>query len=439
MHFGYFTERPYRWLDEEVVLRTRSFFGTSNSHFDAAHASEDYNAYLDEFVRAEELGFDGIVLNEHHGNPYCMGNVMNLEAGILARITERAKILLVGNPLPVLKHPLRVAEELAEIDLISRGRLVSGFVRGAGSEQFFNNANPAYNREMFEEAHDFIIDAWTKPGPWRYEGEHFHYRHVNPWALPLQKPHPPIVVPGVLSAETAIWCADHNYPYIGLGTALEPTTQLWDIYADRAAERGFQAGPENFGYLIGIAVADTEDEAQRVGEGFVFGGGQGAFANTAWSLPPGYVSRESIRRLAKSTGGAWLGISPEKLKESRKTQAAVVDFDDVRQKLHEGYLNAQKSHTLLIGTPEQVIKKAKIIMQVLRPGMFIMMNVQGPVSFEDRGRSLELMAKEVVPALRTYAEELQLVSPFDVRPGSTPLAPGRQRERVCDRSPLEFL
>jgi len=364
---------------------------------------------------------------------------MNLEAGILARITERVKIHLVGNPLPVMKHPLRVAEELAEIDLISRGRLVSGFVRGAGSEQFFNNANPAYNREMFAEAHDFIIDAWTKPGPWRYEGEHFHYRHVNPWALPLQKPHPPIVVPGVLSAETAMWCADHNYPYIGLGTALEPTTQLWDIYADRAAERGFQAGPENFGYLIGIAVADTEDEAQRVGEGFVFGGGQGAFANTAWSLPPGYVSRESIRRLAKSTGGAWLGISPEKLKESRKTQAAVVDFDDVRQKLHEGYLNAQKSHTLLIGTPEQVIKKAKIIMQVLRPGMFIMMNVQGPVSFEDRGRSLELMAKEVVPALRTYAEELQLVSPFDVRPGSTPLAPGRQRERVCDRSPLEFL
>jgi alkanesulfonate monooxygenase SsuD/methylene tetrahydromethanopterin reductase-like flavin-dependent oxidoreductase (luciferase family) len=62
-------------------------------------------------------------------------------------------------------QPLSGALELAEIDLISRGRLVTGWVRGAGSEQFFNNANPAYNREMFNEAHDFIVQAWTRPGP----------------------------------------------------------------------------------------------------------------------------------------------------------------------------------------------------------------------------------------------------------------------------------
>ena len=75
---------------------------------------------------AEEVGFDGLALNEHHGNPFCMGNVMNVEAAILARITERARIILIGNPLPVIKHPLRMAEELATIDLISRGRLVTG-------------------------------------------------------------------------------------------------------------------------------------------------------------------------------------------------------------------------------------------------------------------------------------------------------------------------
>ena len=67
---------------------------------------------------------------------------MNVEAAILARLSKKARILLIGNPLPVIKHPLRMAEELAEIDLISRGRLISGWVRGAGSEQFFNNADP---------------------------------------------------------------------------------------------------------------------------------------------------------------------------------------------------------------------------------------------------------------------------------------------------------
>ena len=151
-----------------------------------------------------------------------MGSVMNVEAAILAHRTKKVKIVLIGNPLPVIKHPLRMAEELAEIDLISRGRLITGWVRGAGSEQFFNNANPAYNREMFNEAHDFIVQAWTRPGPWRYEGKHFHYRHVNPWALPYQKPHPPMWIPGVISAETVKWCAEHRYPYIGLGTHSDP-------------------------------------------------------------------------------------------------------------------------------------------------------------------------------------------------------------------------
>jgi alkanesulfonate monooxygenase SsuD/methylene tetrahydromethanopterin reductase-like flavin-dependent oxidoreductase (luciferase family) len=441
MHVSYFTERPYRGIDEDVVLASRSFFGTSNSHFDAATASRDYNSYLDEFVLAEELGFDGVVLNEHHGNPYCLGNVMNLEAAILARITERVNIVLVGNPLPVLRHPLRTAEELAEIDLISRGRLVSGFVRGAGSEQFANNVNPAYNREMFEEAHDFILDAWTKPGPWRYEGTHYHYRHVNPWALPYQDPYPQIVIPGVLSAETALWCAERAYPYLGLGTALGPTTELWDMYADKAAEVGYQAGPENFGYLIGVGLADTEEKAQEIGEGFIFGGGQGAFAKVEWAMPPGYNSKASIRRLAASTGGAWLGISPERLKEAQVSGDEVPpqDFDEVRRKLRVGYGKAQDRHTLLIGTPEQVIKKAKVILEVLRPGMFVMMNVQGPVSDEDRRRSQWLMANEVVPVLRDYADELGLDSPFDRRPGSVPLDAGREREPVADRRPLEEL
>jgi alkanesulfonate monooxygenase SsuD/methylene tetrahydromethanopterin reductase-like flavin-dependent oxidoreductase (luciferase family) len=152
-----------------------------------------------------------------------MGSVMNIEAAVLAHGTKRARVVLIGNPLPVIKHPLRIAEELAEIDLISRGRLVTGWVRGAGSEQFFNNANPAYNREMFNEAHDFIVQAWTRPGPRRYEDKHFHYRHVNPWALPFQKPHPPMWIPGTLSPKTVQWCASHRYPYIGLGTPLGPT------------------------------------------------------------------------------------------------------------------------------------------------------------------------------------------------------------------------
>ena len=144
---------------------------------------------------------------------------------------------------------------------------------------------------MFNEAHDFIVQAWTRPGPWRYEGKHFHYRHVNPWALPYQKPHPPMWIPGTLSPETVQWCAEHRYPYIGLGTPLVPTCDLWDFYADEAAKHGYQAGPENFGYMIATVLAETEEKAQELAEGFVYGGGQNAFSAPQFTMPPGYNSK----------------------------------------------------------------------------------------------------------------------------------------------------
>lgn len=440
MKIGYFTERPYRWVPEDEVFKNHAFFAVSNKFFDREKAADDYNYYLDEACYAEELGFDAVALNEHHGNPFCMGGVMNVEASILARITKKVKIVLIGNPLPVLKHPLRMAEELAEIDLISRGRLVTGWVRGAGSEQFFNNANPAYNREYFNEAHDFIIQAWTKPGPWRYEGKHFHYRHVNPWALPYQKPHPPIWVPGVLSPETVKWCAEHRYPYIGLGTAIGPSCDLWDLYADEAARHGYQAGPENFGYLIPTFVAETEEKAQELGKGFVYGGGQNAFSRPEFTLPPGYNSKGAVRMLARQPGGSWLGVSPDKLRQAQADEErATVDYDDVRRKLASSFQKSQRNFQVICGTPKSVLPKIKMMLQILRPGIFIFFNVQGPVSNQDRMTSMRLLAEEVSPAIREYAKELDLPDPYEREPGIMKAYAGAHRLPVVDRSPLDSL
>ena len=89
MQVGYFTERPYRWLPEEEVLKNRAFFAISNKFFDREKAADDYQYYLDEYCYAEDLGFDALALNEHHGNPICMGSVMNVEAAVLAHRTRR--------------------------------------------------------------------------------------------------------------------------------------------------------------------------------------------------------------------------------------------------------------------------------------------------------------------------------------------------------------
>jgi alkanesulfonate monooxygenase SsuD/methylene tetrahydromethanopterin reductase-like flavin-dependent oxidoreductase (luciferase family) len=452
MHIMHFTERPYKYVPEDEVIKNRSFFGVPNSFYDPKVGADLYNEYIDEACYAEEVGFDAIMLNEHHGTPFCMGAVMNVEAAILARVTRKARIVLLGNPLPVLKHPLRMAEELAEIDLISHGRLVPGWVRGAGSEQIFNNANPAYNREYFNEAHDFIIACWTRPGPFRWEGKHFNYRFVNPWALPYQKPHPPIWIPGVLSPETVIWCAQHRYPYIGLGTALHSTVELWNLYGDTAAQEGYTAGSENFGYLQQIFVAETEEKAQELGKGALFGGGAQNFSRPEWTLPPGYNSKEATRRLARQQSDyGFLGVTAEKLQESEqgvqtlhqekgKTRARLargeVSIEEAKAKIYGQYQKAQDGLQIIIGTPKSVLPKIRLIMETLRPGVFGMFTIQGPVTVKDRLANVRLMGQEVLPAMREYAKELGIKDPFEVAPGSRPYTAGTKRDSLVDLDAL---
>ena len=162
-----FTERAYvDYTAEDVQNSFRSSVRLTfpNQHFNPTLGADLYNEYLDEYEYSDRIGFDGLMLNEHHNTPTCLGAAMNLEAAILARTTKKAKIVLLGNPLPIFDNPLRLAEELAEIDMISRGRLVSGFVRGTGIETWATNTNPVYNRERFEEAHDLVVKTWTTPG-----------------------------------------------------------------------------------------------------------------------------------------------------------------------------------------------------------------------------------------------------------------------------------
>ena len=123
MLIGRFTERPYQDPQSGYfggTGRTIQDLSISNSDYDPVLGSQLYNRYLDEQVATEEVGFDAIMLNEHHSTPFCMGGVVNVEAAILARITNKVKIVINGNILPIWDDPLWLAEELAIIDMISR-------------------------------------------------------------------------------------------------------------------------------------------------------------------------------------------------------------------------------------------------------------------------------------------------------------------------------
>ena len=313
MHLMYFTEQP---MSAYPVDEGRNFGATalmfSNRHFDPVAGSRLYNEYIEHYHLAEGVGFDGIMLNEHHNAPFCMQAKTNVFASILAAITQRVKIVLLGNPLPLSHDPLRLAEELAMIDMVSKGRLVSGFVRGGGQEQLATGVNPAFNRERFEEAHDLIVKTWTQRGPFRWEGDHYHHRVVNPWALPLQTPHPRIWIPGVLSKETVIWAAQHRYPYIALSTSIPATKKIWQLYDETAAATGYTSGPENRGYLQRIHVAESDEKALANARQFMWMQGEfTGLAHPVWSSPSGLLLAGQPHGVRRVLGGP-AGQSPRR-------------------------------------------------------------------------------------------------------------------------------
>src|SRR5262247_2011287 len=147
MFLMYFTEQPMSAYPEQAG-RDAGFTSVlfSNKNFDPREGARLYQERMAEYRLAEDVGFDGIMVNEHHNAPFCMQPQISVWSSILATITERVKIVQLGNPLPIYDNPLAFAETIAMIDLISKGRLVAGIVRGGGTEHFCMNANPTYNR-----------------------------------------------------------------------------------------------------------------------------------------------------------------------------------------------------------------------------------------------------------------------------------------------------
>ncbi len=398
MHLMYFTEQPMSAYDESTVGDdgiTALLY--SNKHFDAAAGSRLYQERLEQYQLAEAVGYDGIMLNEHHNAPFCMQPQIQIWAAALAMATERVKIVLLGSPLPVSDNPVAIAEGLAVIDMMSKGRLVAGMVRGAGTEMYANNSNPAYNRERFNEAHDLVIKTWTEPGPWRWEGNHYQQRVVNPWATPFQKPHPRIWVPGVSSPETIVWAAEHRYPYIALNTTMEATEQIWSLYERTAQNVGYTSGPEHRGYLLRCFVADTKEQAEEGGRQFMWM--QGEFiglGHPVWYAPTGYsTAGDRAATVKRVAAGAEAKGGPD-----RKRRAP-------------SYESQLDSRQIIAGTPDQVIEQLRWIMERARPGIFALWGNDGRVNHEDSKRCIELMGKEVLPALREIAKELELPGPFE--------------------------
>ena len=299
----------------------------------------------------------------------------NLMAAALTRRTSHARIMVLGNAIAIRGNPLRVAEEIAMLDLLSGGRVDSGFVRGIGWEYFGHSINPVKSRSRFDEAHDLIVKAWTSPEMFSWYGANYEYRYVNIWPRPVQRPHPPIYIPGAGSTETMKFCAMRKYTYMSVYAPTSIVRRWFDGYRAAAADLGYVPDPEKIAFSVPVYVADTDERAHREARPALEWLYRRGLKQTAEMVtPPGYMSPGSLRGVLSSGLRSLGGLSYEDL-----------------------LANGQA----VVGSPAAVADRLAELYEKLGGfGQLIGLFAIGPSTHEQVMRSAELFAADVMPALR---------------------------------------
>ena len=175
MQAWYHCENVYPFVPQEVLDRADSVRASlPNKYCDPKIAADLFEECLDEHLLCDDLGVN-VVSIEHHSGINSLYGASPMILGILARQTKKVRILSLGTLITVRPDPVRVAEEYATADVISRGRLEIGFVKSGDSEMVSGNANPVGYVERFWEAIDLIQKTLTShDGPVQLGGQAFH-------------------------------------------------------------------------------------------------------------------------------------------------------------------------------------------------------------------------------------------------------------------------
>ena len=382
MYFTWFNLMPWPYLADDFRERHRSIWvDIPNALYDPRKGHHLYHRYMDDLEYAETLGFDGIGVNEHHQNGYGLMPSPSIIAGGLARRTTRAAICVIGNSIALYNPPIRVAEEFAMLDVISGGRLVAGFPVGTPMDtNFCYGQIPALTREKYAEAHELIMRAWASEDVFAFDGRFNQLRYVNCWPKPIQKPHPPIYIPGGGSIETWDFCIDHDYNYSYLSfTGYKRGKLLMDGYWERVAARAKDESPYRGAFAQTICVADTDAEAERLYAEHVK-----YFYNRCLHIFPGFADPPGYRTIKTLKYGAVSNLTEDALaKLPHLTWGELLD-----------------DRYVIAGSPETVRQRMEELVKGLHVGHVFCLFHVGDMPDEKTRHSTRLFAERVMPKLR---------------------------------------
>ncbi len=383
MKFHWFNLMPWPYLPDDFTEAHRSVWVDVDSRlFDPVKANKVYNDYLDLLELAEEVGYDGLGINEHHQNAYGLMPSPQLMAATLARRTHRAAILLLGQSLALYDPPTRVAEEMAMIDCMSGGRLIAGFPVGSSmDDNYACGVNPATLREKYHEAHDLVRKAWKDPDVFAWNGKYYKLRYVNLWPRPIQTP-PPIWIPGGGSLETWDFCAenDYNYSYLSFSGYVRGA-QLMQGFWDRMEALGKDFNPYQATFAQQICIADSDAEAKRLYESHArYFFSRCLHVHPGFADAPGYRTEPTIRAgLASQMAG----------QSSALNQAAALSWEEM---IERGYIIA--------GSPENVAEQIHKLATSLQIGHLVCLLHFGDMPNDLCQYSTRMFAEKIVPQMK---------------------------------------
>ena len=355
---------------------TRLRFGTF-FFFQAAPGQRHEDIIRNELTQvewSEELGFDEVWFTEHHFIDYGLSVDPATLASAAASRTRRVRLGLAAAILP-FHHPLRLAEQMALVDIISDGRVDVGVGRGNRPAEFAGYRVPQQeSRERFDETVDVMQRAWTHER-FSYHGRFFSFDDVRVIPKPIQRPHPPLYQVCVTKdgiENTAL----RGWPMLN-SVLFGPVDQLVtnrDTYVNTLEKAG--RTPDEVAALLGrwgvsrqIYVADTD--ARALDE---------ARAAEVWY-------QESFRRF----------VIPDRIEEAHPSLQP--HFRQLAERLAKISWDELVRETVAFGSPDTVARKIEAMRAAGVGHVLCWMNFGGLPQDKIR-RSMELFAREVMPHFR---------------------------------------
>ena len=363
------------------------------THFKPEVAARVYAEHLDAWAELDRLGFDGVGFNEHHCSPYGLMNSPNLLAAAAAQRTKNLKLLIYGNLLP-LHEPLRLAEELAMLDCMSNGRLISGFARGIPREYQVHNVPLPDSRPRFEEAMEILLRAWQED-IFSFEGKFWTYKDVALWPRPLQRPHPPIWMPITGSKETIEFAAKKNIPITPGVTSRGLLEDVIAFYGKCLEKNGHRLTPDSISIPVDAYVADSKEQAIREASPYTL-----YFNRTLFSH--GNITETNLQR-----AGGYVSDASNDYVRPENLQAAARAREDYRDLTQEKL--SQRAQTMPWGTPDEVAARIIAAAEHAGAGTVLVSLNRGAMPQEMFMNQIQRFGTQVLPILQKH--EIQVREP----------------------------